>query len=120
MNQHYKSSLSISNFQFNSLILRVIGILLIGAQLNAGPPEGFSPLFDGKTFNGWEGNKDYFRIEEGAVVAGNLGNGLHRRSRKGRPSQTGMKDDAGGVDHPVQPSPAPVFQTPTQDHLDFR
>ena len=29
-------------------------------------------IFDGKTFNGWEGNLKYFRIEEGAVVAGNL------------------------------------------------
>ncbi len=29
-------------------------------------------LFDGKTFKGWEGNLKFFRIEEGAVVAGNL------------------------------------------------
>jgi len=29
-------------------------------------------LFDGKTFNGWEGNMKFFRIEDGAVVAGNL------------------------------------------------
>lgn len=29
-------------------------------------------LFDGKTFNGWEGNRDWFRIEEGAIVAGSL------------------------------------------------
>ena len=29
-------------------------------------------IFDGKTFNGWEGNLKYFRIEQGAVVAGNL------------------------------------------------
>ena len=31
------------------------------------------PLFDGKTFSGWEGNTDTaFRIEDGAIVAGNL------------------------------------------------
>ncbi|HNS19501.1 MAG TPA: DUF1080 domain-containing protein [Sedimentisphaerales bacterium] len=31
-----------------------------------------NPLFDGKTFAGWEGNLDWFRIEDGAVVAGSL------------------------------------------------
>ena len=30
------------------------------------------PLFDGKTFEGWEGNMDFFRVEDGAVVAGML------------------------------------------------
>ncbi len=30
------------------------------------------PLFDGKTFDGWEGNLDSFRIEDGAIVAGSL------------------------------------------------
>jgi hypothetical protein len=29
-------------------------------------------LFDGQTFEGWEGNLDYFRIEDGAIVAGSL------------------------------------------------
>ena len=29
-------------------------------------------LFDGKTFEGWEGNLKMFRIEEGAIVGGNL------------------------------------------------
>ena len=33
---------------------------------------GMVSLFDGKTFDGWEGNMDYFRIEDGAIVAGNL------------------------------------------------
>ncbi|MDR2644015.1 MAG: DUF1080 domain-containing protein [Planctomycetaceae bacterium] len=28
------------------------------------------PIFDGKTFDGWEGNLDYFRIKDGAIVAG--------------------------------------------------
>ena len=30
------------------------------------------PLFDGKTFDGWEGNLDSFRIEDNAIVAGTL------------------------------------------------
>lgn len=33
-----------------------------------------TPLFDGKTFDNWEfrSNKDWFRIEDGAIVAGSL------------------------------------------------
>jgi hypothetical protein len=34
--------------------------------------EGFFRLFDGESFRGWEGNRDVFRIEEGAIVGGNL------------------------------------------------
>jgi hypothetical protein len=30
------------------------------------------PLFDGKTFAGWEGNLTIFRIEDGAIVGGSL------------------------------------------------
>lgn len=36
------------------------------------PPEGFTALFDGQTLEGWEGNRDYFRVEDGAIVAGSL------------------------------------------------
>ena len=32
----------------------------------------FTPLFDGKTFTGLEGNQSVFRIEDGAVVGGSL------------------------------------------------
>jgi hypothetical protein len=41
---------------------------------DANPFEGVEPvsLFDGETFNGWEGNLEVFRIEDGAVVAGSL------------------------------------------------
>lgn len=31
-----------------------------------------APLFDGKTFVGWEGNLDIFRIQDGAIVGGSL------------------------------------------------
>jgi hypothetical protein len=34
--------------------------------------EGFVPLFDGRSFDGWEGNLKVFRIEDGAVVGGSL------------------------------------------------
>ena len=30
------------------------------------------PLFDGKTFAGWEGNMKIFRIEDGAIVGGSM------------------------------------------------
>jgi hypothetical protein len=32
--------------------------------------EGFAPLFDGETLAGWEGDEEFFRIEEGAIVGG--------------------------------------------------
>jgi HEAT repeat protein len=32
----------------------------------------FHPLFDGKTWDGWEGNRKVFRIEGGAIVGGSL------------------------------------------------
>lgn len=34
--------------------------------------EGYAPIFDGKSFEGWEGNLKMFRIEDGAVVGGSL------------------------------------------------
>ena len=34
--------------------------------------EGFTWLFDGKSLEGWEGNIKFFRVEDGAVVAGSL------------------------------------------------
>ncbi|MEN6427234.1 MAG: family 16 glycoside hydrolase [Phycisphaerales bacterium] len=39
--------------------------------LQQGNSSGVS-LFDGRTFTGWEGNLDWFRIEDGAIVAGSL------------------------------------------------
>jgi len=32
----------------------------------------FSPLFDGKTFEGWEGNLELFHIQDGSIVGGTL------------------------------------------------
>ena len=37
-----------------------------------GTEAGFTSLFDGRNFDGWEGNLDIFRIEDGAVVAGSM------------------------------------------------
>jgi hypothetical protein len=34
--------------------------------------DGYKPLFDGKSFDGWEGNLKMFRIEDHAIVGGSL------------------------------------------------
>lgn len=55
------------------LIVFFVVAFLIPAVLFAGEKEdGFKPLFDGKSFAGWEGNRDVFRIEDGTIVAGTL------------------------------------------------
>ena len=36
------------------------------------------PVFDGRTFNGWEGDLKSFRIEQGAIVAGTLAQKIPR------------------------------------------
>ena len=63
-------------------VLLVLGLLCaaITPGARAGekdekPADGFVAMFDGKTFDGWEGNKDAFRIEEAAIVGGNLKKG---------------------------------------------
>src|SRR5690349_21796907 len=45
--------------------------LFIAASALAQEP-GFTPLFDGKTFAGWDGDEKVFRVEDGAIVAGSL------------------------------------------------
>jgi hypothetical protein len=42
------------------------------------PPSGFIALFDGKSLKGWEGNLRQFRIQDGALVGGNLENPIPR------------------------------------------
>jgi len=52
----------------------ILGCVLAVPALAAEPAVagGATPLFDGKTFQGWEGNLKIFRIEDGAIVAGSL------------------------------------------------
>ncbi|HVX62525.1 MAG TPA: family 16 glycoside hydrolase, partial [Pirellulales bacterium] len=38
----------------------------------AAEPQAAASLFDGKTFEGWEGDLKVFRIEDGAIVGGSL------------------------------------------------
>lgn len=55
---------------------RIFGLLLIGLTPLAllGGENASEPvsLFDGKTFTGWEGNLEWFRIQDGAIVGGSL------------------------------------------------
>lgn len=41
-------------------------------RLAADQEEGFAPLFDGNSFDGWEGDMKTFRIQDGAIVGGTL------------------------------------------------
>lgn len=50
------------------LVLSAVAVAASAAE----PPEGFTPLFDGKTLAGWEGNEKMFRVEEGCIVGGTL------------------------------------------------
>jgi len=56
-----------------AISLLVATTLLAGcAGLRKSCDGGFVPLFDGRTFTGWEGNLEIFRIEGNAVVGGSL------------------------------------------------
>ncbi|REK19081.1 MAG: DUF1080 domain-containing protein [Planctomycetota bacterium] len=46
--------------------------LLMTALVRGADETGFAPLFDGKSLDGWEGNAEMFRVDEGAIVAGTL------------------------------------------------
>jgi hypothetical protein len=55
--------------------LVLCAVLLTGSLATAEKPaddEGLARLFDGKTLDGWQGNLDVFRIEDGAIVGGSL------------------------------------------------
>lgn len=47
-------------------------LAVIGLNARAGQAAEPKALFDGKTLDGWEGNKDSFRVEDGAIVGGTL------------------------------------------------
>lgn len=48
-------------------------LTMIATTVRAADDESdFTPIFDGKTTDGWEGNMEWFRIEDGAIVGGKL------------------------------------------------
>ena len=64
MNWHRRSFLSFSAASF----LATLGWQVLAENAE----EGFQVLFDGKTFEGWEGDLKTFRIEDGAIIGGTM------------------------------------------------
>jgi hypothetical protein len=52
--------------------LVAVGVLLTVSAMARADEAGFTPLFDGKSLTGWEGNLDMFRVVDGAIVGGSL------------------------------------------------
>lgn len=56
----------------NFVCLGVLGLLAVSLGLTpadaAAAEEGFRPIFDGKTLDGWDGNPKFWRVEDGAIV----------------------------------------------------
>lgn len=60
--------------RFSSLYPQIVFLFALGLLVACKTKDAtsYQAIFDGKTFEGWEGSKDFFRIEEGAIVAGAL------------------------------------------------
>jgi len=58
----------------HGIILATVCAVIAGGCGSVKPSgdRGFETIFDGKTFAGWEGNLDVFRIEDDAIVGGSL------------------------------------------------
>tara|TARA_Y100001934_G_scaffold276949_1_gene374601 strand:- start:774 stop:1403 length:630 start_codon:yes stop_codon:yes gene_type:complete len=50
----------------------ILGTLITGCITKSSQLNNSVILFDGKSFNGWEGNMKFFRIEDGCIVGGRL------------------------------------------------
>ena len=53
-------------------LLQFVAFAFLVASTAAAEEKEFISIFDGKSFNGWEGNKEIFRIEDKALVGGSL------------------------------------------------
>src|SRR5215471_15154158 len=50
-------------------VVTAIGLMI---AVSAADEPGFTPLFDGKTLAGWQGDEKVFHVTDGAIVAGSL------------------------------------------------
>jgi len=71
----------------------ILAGLLCGCGVNPDPSDAGRRirLFDGKTFAGGEGNRVYFRIEEGAIVGSSLYEESRRRKILAQPDSPLLK-----------------------------
>ena len=51
-------------------IIYAIALTLQGGASSSFANDDVTPLFDGKSLEHWEGSKDFFRVEDGAIVGG--------------------------------------------------
>lgn len=59
--------------QFKTLRFVIVCVACVAVGSTGRTEEsGFEPLFDGKSLAGWEGNRSVFRVQDGAIVAGDL------------------------------------------------
>jgi hypothetical protein len=45
-----------------------VSLALLNPAVAAETDEGFTPIFDGKTLDGWDGNPQFWRVEDGAIT----------------------------------------------------
>lgn len=48
--------------------IALFGICLLPAVALAADDDGFKPIFDGKTLDGWDGNPKFWKVEDGAIT----------------------------------------------------
>src|SRR5439155_8216038 len=53
---------------FNVLLAGLTACLLWSASARAAEDDGWQTIFDGKTLDGWDGNPDFWRVEDGAIT----------------------------------------------------
>ena len=66
-------------------IFAIVAMLALPLAVRAAEEEGFKPIFDGKTLEGWDGNPDFWRVEDGAIV----GQTTAAKPTKGNKAQSG-------------------------------
>jgi type 1 glutamine amidotransferase len=49
-------------------LLAAAGLVFQAVQVWAGDEDGFTPIFNGKTLDGWDGNPELWSVEEGAIT----------------------------------------------------
>jgi len=59
--------------EFRCLGLMLIALLSLPIGSTCAEETGFKPLFDGKTLTGWEGNQQFWRVENGKIIGQTTG-----------------------------------------------